>query len=88
MAVPKALIITAVPKYVSSDGTLSTQVGIKLQARNSVLTCRNNATIASKMAVPESNVVTYMGYEDSQVSIPNRRRRLDHLTLEEKLQRK
>jgi hypothetical protein len=88
MAVPKALIITAVPKYVGRDGTLSTQVGIKLKARNSVLKCSNNAAVASKMAVTEPNVVTYMGYEDPQVSIPNRRRRLDHLTLEEKLQRK
>ncbi|PNF33939.1 hypothetical protein B7P43_G04638 [Cryptotermes secundus] len=29
-----------------------------------------------------------MGCEDSQISVPNRKRRLDHLTLEEKLQRK
>lgn len=88
MAVPKAIIITAVPKYVDSDGTLSNQVGIKLKARNSILKCSNNAAVAGKMAIPKSNLVTSVDCEDSQVSIPNRKRRLDHLSLEEKLQRK
>jgi 2-methylaconitate cis-trans-isomerase PrpF len=88
MAVPKAIIITAVPKYVGSDGTLSNQVGIKLKARNSILKCSNNAAVAGKMAIPKSNLATSVGCEDSQASIASRRRRLDHLTLEEKLQRK
>ncbi|XP_023707260.1 X-box-binding protein 1 [Cryptotermes secundus] len=88
MAVPKAIIITAIPKYVHSDGTLSNQAGIKLKARNSILKCSNNTAIAGKIAIPKSNLVTSMGCEDSQISVPNRKRRLDHLTLEEKLQRK
>lgn len=88
MAVPKAIIITAVPKYIGSGGVVNNQVGIKLKARNSVLKCSNNAAVAGKMTIPKSNLVTSVECEDSQVSIPNRKRRLDHLTLEEKLQRK
>jgi len=88
MAASKAIIITAVPKCVSSDGSLSNQVGMKLKAVNSVLRCNNNVAVTNKMVIPKSNSVKYTGCEDSQVSIPNRKRRLDHLTLEEKLQRK
>jgi hypothetical protein len=88
MVVPKAFIIPAVPKYIGSGGNLGTHVGIKLKARNSGLKCSSNAAITSKMAVTETNLATIMGCGDSQVSIPNRKRRLDHLTLEEKLQRK
>jgi hypothetical protein len=40
------------------------------------------------MVIPKSSSVNPTGCEDSQVGIPNRKRRLDHLTLEEKLQRK
>jgi hypothetical protein len=88
MAVPKAIIITAVPKYVDSAGTLSNQAGIKLKAGNSILKCNSNAIVASTMVIPKSNSSMSTACEDSQVSIPNRKRRLDHLTLEEKLQRK
>jgi hypothetical protein len=89
MAVPKAIIITTVPKYVDSDSTRSNNVGIKLKAGNSVLRCKNNASVTNKMVIPKSDsITTSMGWEDSQVSIPNRKRRLDHLTMEEKLQRK
>jgi hypothetical protein len=42
---------------------------------NSVLRCKSNVAVANEMVIP-------------QVSIPNRKRRLDHLTLEEKVQRK
>jgi hypothetical protein len=88
MAVPKAIIITAVPKYIDSDGTLSNHVGIKLKTGNSILRCNTDATIASKMVIPKSNSITSTGCDDSQVKIPNRKRRLDHLTMEEKFQRK
>jgi hypothetical protein len=88
MAASKTIIITAVPKCVGSDGTLGNQVGIKLKAVNSVLRCNSNATVANKMVIQKSNSVKPTGCEDSQVSIPNRKRRLDYLTLEEKLQRK
>lgn len=88
MAASKAIIITAVPKSVGSDDSLGSQVGMKLKAVNSVLRCNNNVAVVNKMVIPKSSSVKYMGCEDSQVSIPNRKRRLDHLTLEEKLQRK
>jgi len=88
MAASKAIIITAVPKCVGSDGSLGNQVEMKLKAVNSVLRCNNNVAVANKMVIPKSSSVKYTGCEDSQVSIPNRKRRLDHLTLEEKLQRK
>jgi len=88
MAASKAIIITAVPKCVGSDGSLGTQVGMKMKAVNSVLRCNNNVAVANKMVIPKSSSVKYTGCEDSQVSVPNRKRRLDHLTLEEKLQRK
>jgi X box-binding protein 1 len=88
MAASKAIIITAVPKCVGSDGSLGNQVGMKLKAVNSVLRCNSNVAVANKMVIPKSGSVKYTGCEDSQVSISNRKRRLDHLTLEEKLQRK
>lgn len=88
MAVPKTIIITAVPKYVDSDGTLSNQIGIKLKTGNTILKCKNDATITGKMVLPNSNSITSTGCEDSQVKFPNRKRRLDHLSLEQKLQRK
>jgi DNA repair exonuclease SbcCD ATPase subunit len=55
---------------------------------NSVLSCDNNVAVANKMVLPKSSSLKYTGCEDSQVSIPNRKRRLDQLTLEEKLHRK
>jgi hypothetical protein len=88
MVLSKTIIITAVPRYVDSDDAPSNDVGIKLKTGNSVLRCNSDATIASKMVIPKSNWITSTGCEDSQVKIPNRKRRLDHLTLEEKLQRK
>jgi hypothetical protein len=54
---------------------------------NSVLSCDNNIAVANKMVLPKSISLKYTGYEDSHVSIPNRKRRLDQLTLEEKLHR-
>jgi len=88
MASSKAIIITAVPKCVGNDGSLGNQVALKLKAVNSVLRCNNNVAVANKMVIQKSSSLKYTGCEDSQVSIPNRKRRLDHLTLEEKLQRK
>lgn len=88
MTASKTIIITSVPKCVGSDGTLGNEVGIKLKTVNSVLRCNNNASAANKMVIPKSSSVNPTGCEDSQVGIPNRKRRLDHLTLEEKLQRK
>lgn len=88
MAASKAIIITAVPKCVDSDDSLGNQVGMKMKAMNSVLRCNNNVAVVNKMVISKSSSVKYTGCEDSQVSIPNRKRRLDHLTLEEKLQRK
>jgi len=55
---------------------------------NSVLSSNNNIAVANKMVLPKSSSLKYTGCEDSQVSIPNGKRRLDQLTLEEKLQRK
>jgi hypothetical protein len=79
MAASTAIIITAVP---NCDGSLGNQVGMELKAVNSVWMCNN------KMVIPESCCVKYTGCEASQGSIPNRKRKLDHLTLEEKLNRK
>jgi hypothetical protein len=88
MSSSKAIIITAVPKCVGSDGSLGNHLALKLKAVNSVLRCNNSVAVANKMVIPKSNSLKYTGCEDSQVSIQNRKRRLDHLTLEEKLQRK
>jgi len=88
MAASKAIIITAVPNCVGSDGSLGNQVGMKLKVVNSVLMCNSNVAVANKIVIPDSCSVEYTGCEDSQVSIPNRKRKLDQLTLEEKLERK
>jgi hypothetical protein len=88
MAASKTIIITAVPKCVATDGILGNQVGMEVKAVKSVLRCNNNTAATSKMVIPKSSSVKSTGCEDSHVNIPNRKRRLVHLTLEEKLQRK
>jgi hypothetical protein len=85
MAASKTIIITAVTNCV---GSVRNQVGVKLNAVNSVLMRDNDVAVFNKMVIPKSSSVTYTGCEDSQVSIPNRKRKLDHLTLEEKLHTK
>lgn len=89
MAVPKAIIITAVPKYIGADGSLS-NMGIKLKSGNSILRCnssdlRGSKVMSNKIVIPkvESTVPTM-----SETQKISRKRRLDHLTLEQKLQRK
>lgn len=89
MAVPKAIIITSVPKYIGNDGALNSEVGIKLKPGNSILRCNNNNTqVIGKMVLPQSNSFATSKCEEVQPVMTNRKRRLDHLTLEEKLQRK
>jgi hypothetical protein len=80
MAASKVIFITTVP---TCDGSFGNQVGM-----NSVLRCNSNVAVANEMVISQSSCVNYTGCEDSQVSIPNRKRSLDHLTLEEKVQRK
>ena len=87
MAASPAIIVTAVPNCVGSDGSLGNQVGIKLKAMNAVWMCNSNIAVDNKMLIPES-CVQYTGCEASQGSIPNRKRKLDHLNLEEKRDRK
>ena len=87
MAASPAIIVTAVPNCVGSDGSLGNQVGMKLKAMNAVWMCNSNIAVANKMLIPES-CVQYTGCEASQGSIPNRKRKLDHLNLEEKRDRK
>ena len=79
MAASNVIIIT-IPKCVGSDGSFGNQVGM-----NSVLSCNTNVAVAKEIVIPQSS---YPGCEDPQVSIANRKRKLDPLTLEEKVQRK
>ncbi|KAJ9584124.1 hypothetical protein L9F63_021533 [Diploptera punctata] len=79
MAIPKAIIITAVPKYIGADGSLTNNVGIKLKSGNSILRC-NTSDLQSSDLVSNKIVIPKVEYSP--------KRRLDHLSLEEKQQRK
>ncbi|PSN47122.1 hypothetical protein C0J52_14493 [Blattella germanica] len=82
MAVSKAIIITAVPKYIGND------LGINLKSGNSILRCNNingSELVTSKMVIPKVEPTQSV---TNDLPKTTRKRRLDHLTLEEKLQRK